>query len=163
MIGYISLVGSPDLPVIDLAKDSQALAYCKRNKNTYVVIVWPKGYSHVGYIAEKLNQHASVKYIKKFTCTKQGMFSLYRKLHKRMSYTSARKYFKPYTRASWDKSLHLAAMVLDTDAPLASILSWKKEIRDHIGASYYSIHINDHYSPETIEAAHAVFNTGLVK
>ena len=48
-------------------------------------------------------------------------------------------------------------MVLRTHADLETIMAWKKEIRDHIGESFYSIHIND-YHKQTIETARAVFN-----
>ncbi len=153
-----SLFGRQELPITDLISDSQALAYCKHTENTYVVIVWPKGINHLGYIAEKLNDYASIKYIKKFVINKQHMFSLYRQLHKSMSYESSKKYFKPYIKASSHEPLHLAALLIETKAPIEEIWLWKKEMRDHIGEDWYSLHINDRYYPETIEAAHAVFN-----
>ncbi len=141
----------------DLANDAQALEFCESHNNSYVVIVWPRGYSCLDYIITKLNEHASVKYVKKMALKKPNIFLLYQKLHKSMSHKSAKKYFRPYISASSYKPLPMAALVLSTDAPLEMILALKKEIRDQIGESYYSIHINDRYSPETIEAAHAVF------
>jgi hypothetical protein len=142
-----------------LKTDAEALAYCKVTPNTYVVIIWPKGYSHLGYTVKKLNQHGSVKYIKKMVINRGKMFALYRSVHKSMSYESAKKYFKPYTAASAFEPLHIVVLVFRTDLSLDEIRIVKKEIRDHIGASHSSIHINDHYDPETLEAAHAVFKT----
>jgi hypothetical protein len=157
LAGYLSLaLGCQGLSAIDIEKDSQALAYCKQNKNSYVVVVWPKGYTDLTYIIKKLNQYALVKYSKKFTCNKEDMFLLFRKLHREMSYKKAKKFFKPYMKAV-HAPYHLAALVLNTDAPIEQIVRWKYEIRDHIGAGFYSMHINDHYYPETIEAAQAVF------
>lgn len=140
-----------------VVNDAQALSYCKRTKSSYVVIVWPKGFSRIHYIIKTLNRYASVKYVKKFVCDDGQMFALYRALHKQMSYKSAKKYFKPYLKAYPHRPLGLAALILDTEAPLETIIRWKKEIRDHIGEGFYSIHINDHYDPETVEAAQAVF------
>jgi hypothetical protein len=142
-----------------LKTDAEALAYCKATPNTYVVIIWPKGYSHLGYAIKKLNQHGSVKYIKKMVINRGKMFALYRSVHKSMSYASAKKYFKPYTAASACEPLHIAALVYRTDASLEEIIELKKNIRDFIGESFCSIHINDYYDPGTLEAAVAVFKT----
>lgn len=144
-------------PGADLVANAhQALAYCKQTQNAYVVIVWPKGFHHLDYITKTLNQHGSVKYVQKLILNKSEMFFLYRKLHKHMSYESAKKYFKPYTKSSSCKSFPMAALIFHTKAPLEKIIDWKKEIRDYIGKSYYSIHINDYYYPGTIESAHAL-------
>ena len=144
-----------------LANDAQAFAYCEQNKNTYVVIVWPKGYSHLSYITTTLNRYGSVKYVKNMILNKSQMFSLYRKLHTSMSYASAKKYFKPYTSAFHYEPLHVVALVFHTDAPLEKIISLKKKMRTHIGKSYYSLHINDYYDPGTLESARAVFKRRL--
>lgn len=142
-----------------LKTDAEALAYCEKTPNTYIVIVWPKGYSHLGYITKKLNQHGSVKYVKKLVVNKSKMFVLYRDVHANMSRANAKKYFKPYTAASERESLPIAALVFHTDASLPEIIALKRVIRDFIGEGFYSIHINDHYKPETLEAAHALFKT----
>lgn len=140
-----------------LHNDIQALDYCMTHKNTYVVIVWPKGFDALEYIATQFNQYASVKYIKTMVFKKKSIFLLYRSLHRKMSYKSAKKYFKPYLPKHQRKPLPIAALVIETNAPLKTLLQWKREIRHHIGQRFYSIHINDYYSPETVEAAQAVF------
>lgn len=144
-------------PLKGLISDTQALDYCKQTKNTYIVIVWPRGFDQLDYITKTLNSCESVvPYVKQFALTKKSMFWLYRKLHT-MSYQTAKKYFKPYASANLNEPLQLAALVLHTDKPLETILGWKKEIRNYIGASYYSIHINNVSGQETIDAARAVF------
>lgn len=142
-----------------LEADHEAFAYCQSHKYCYIVIVWPRGYSHLEYITEKLNEYAAVKYVKQMPLNADALFQLYRKLHTKMSYKSAKKYFKPYVSGVMKdyRPYNCAALVLYTDQPLEKIVAWKKEIRDHIGQSYYSIHINDYYYPGTIEAAQAVF------
>lgn len=139
-----------------LLNDDQALAFCKQNQNTYIVIVWPKGYSHLEYIIERLNQHGSVKYVKQLALTKKQIFSLFCALHPEMSHGHAKKFFKPYIKMLSDEPFHVAALVLQIDASLEHIVSLKQEIRRHIGEMYYSFHINDYY-PETIEAANTLF------
>jgi len=158
---YTKTYNMHTLPSTDLVNGAQALAYCQQTQDTYIVIVWPRGHHHLAYIIEKLNEHGSVKYVQNSVHNKKELFSLYRKLHKHMSYKSAKKYFKPYIRASSYKPLPIAALVFHTKDSLEKIIDWKKEIRDYIGESYYSIHINDHYDPGTIEAAHAVFDSPL--
>ncbi len=139
-----------------LLNDAQALAYCTQNPNTYIVIVWPKGYDHLPYIIESLNQHGSVKYVKHLVLTKKQIFSLFRTLHPEMSYGSAKKFFKPYINMLSYKHFAIAALVLQIDASLEQIVYLKHEIRRHIGEMYYSFHINDYYA-ETIEAAEELF------
>lgn len=139
-----------------LNTDAQALSYCTQNSNTYIVVVWPKGYDHLEYIIKALNQYGSVKYIKQLMLTKKHMFLLFRALHTNMSYGNAKKFFKPYTKKLSHKIFPVAALVLQIDASLEHIVYLKQSIRKHIGEGYYSLHINDYYA-ETIEAAEALF------
>lgn len=140
-----------------LSNDQEALSYCQAKTNTYVGIVWPLGIEQLDYVINTLNQHAYVKYIKRIAFTKRDLFALYRHVHKRLSYKSAKKYFTPYIRSHLKKPYIIAALVIETNEPLEVIQGWKKEIRDTIGCGYQAFHINDHY-PETIEAAEALFS-----
>jgi hypothetical protein len=140
-----------------LKTDAEALAYCQATPNTYVVIVWPRGYNNLNYVIKELNQHGLVKYTKRMVINRDKMFALYRSVHKNLFYSSAKKYFKPYTKASARGQLPVAALVFRTDISLQALIALKRTIRNVIGESFYSIHINDHYNPETLEAASAVF------
>jgi hypothetical protein len=141
-----------------LTNDQQALEHCKVASHGYVAIVWPRGIDDLAYIVKALKNRTDIRYIKQFSLDKAGMFGLYRQLHKKMSRSSAKKYFKPYITSAIPAPFQLAAIVFDAEEELEAILAWKKEIRDHIGQSYYSIHINDRCQPETFEAAQAVFS-----
>jgi hypothetical protein len=157
---FIFAFGSSDaLPLQGplLKTDAEALAYCQATSNTYVVIVWPRGYSNLNYVIKELNQHGLVKYTKRMVINRDKMFALYRSVHKNLFYSNAKKYFKPYTKASARGQLPVAALVFRTDLSLQELIALKRTIRNVIGESSYSIHINDHYHPETIEAANVVF------
>lgn len=154
MSGYSGATNTT--PSYPLANDTQAVSYCFNTKNTYIALVWPRGFDQLDYVINTLNAHASVKYVKKCSLTKNRMFWLYRHLHK-MSYNTALKYFKPYITAKVTEPLQVAAIVFQTDEPLEKLLEWKKEMRAYIGQSYYSVHINDHYYPETMQAAYTIF------
>lgn len=148
----LSLISSTNID-----NDSQAINYCKTHKNTYVVIIWPRGIEFLKYIVAHLHELSTVKYVKTMVFKRKSIFLLYCALHKEMSYKTAKKYFKPYLLDYQKKAEKLAALIIETDAPLESLLKWKREMRNHIGQKYYSLHINDYYWPETIEAAQAVF------
>jgi len=139
------------------SNDQQALEYCQDASHSYVAIVWPRGIDDLAYILKALSNHADIRYVKQFSLEKKEMLGLYRKLHKSMSRASSKKYFKPYITSALHAPFQLAAIVFDTRKDLEAILRWKKDIRDYIGESYYSIHINDRCQPETFEAAQAVF------
>lgn len=156
--GALGAKTSVSLGEYSLKDDSQALNYCYSDPHSYVVIVWPKGFDSLEYIINKITEYASIKYVKIMPLNRKKAFLLYRKLHTSMSYKTAKKYFKPYISSDLHYTFHCAALVIHTDQSLDTLVKWKKEIRNYIGENFYSIHINDYYNPQTIEAAQAIFS-----
>ena len=138
-----------------LKNDQEAFEFCTRTPNTYVVVVWPLGSSSLHYIINTLNRYGSVKYVKSHSYNKKSMFEVYRNLHRSFSDSTAKKYFKSYVRPSWNdnQQLPVFSIVFHTTKSFKKLLKLKKEIRSHIGQSYFSIHINDKWNPETFQAA----------
>ena len=157
LIVVLTWATQPPLSDTALTNDTQALEYCKTHNNTYIVVVWPRGFKALEFIITRLKGYASIKYAKTMMLNKKTMFLLFRALHKEMSYKTAKSFFKPYLTKHQQKPQLVAALLFQTDAPLEMILKWKYAIRALVGQSYYSFHINDYYCPETIEAAQAVF------
>lgn len=144
LLSICLLVPSFTTASFDFLNDQEVVAYCKQPVNQYIAIIWPKGYHALDYIIETLSLKAHIDYIKTFQLNAHGVFILYYNAHT-MHYPSAKKFFKPYLWSTIDpqQCMPMAAIVFQTEASVADIISWKKKIRKHIGADYASIHIDD--------------------
>jgi hypothetical protein len=144
-------------PAARIVTDAQALAYCKQTPKTYITVVWPRGYTHLDCVVRRLNKGGSVAYVKKITVNREQLFALYRAMHPELSYGMATKYFGPYTQGVQGDKFCVAVLVFKTKKTYLGRRFLKERIRAHIGARFYSIHMNDFYKRETVEAAQVVF------
>lgn len=145
------------MPRVRITTDAQALVYCQQTPKTYITVVWPRGYKHLNCVVRRLNKGGSVAYVKTMTVNREQLFKLYRDMHPELSYQTATKYFGPYTHGVQGDKFTVAVLVFKTKKWYPGRRFLKEQIRAHIGASFYSIHMNDFYKRETVEAARSVF------
>lgn len=138
--------------------NAQILAYCQKNSDTYIAVVWPRGCDQLAYITQKLNQNGHVICSRKLTFSKKQLFSLFCKLHTNISHKKALKYFKPYLDGCTTDNVSVVMLVFQTKASLIKRFFLKNKIRKRVGQDRYSIHMNDYHARETAEALDALFN-----
>jgi hypothetical protein len=120
-------------------------------------VVWPRGHRHIDCVVRRLNKGGSVVYVKEMMVNREQLFKLYRAMHPELSLGMATKYFGPYTQGVQGDKFTVAVLVFKTKKTYLGRRFLKERIRAHIKASFYSIHMNDFYKRETVEAAQAVF------
>jgi hypothetical protein len=141
--------------------DQEVITYCQTQENTYIAVVWPKGIHRLNYVIDSLNMQGTVYAIKQVTLNKDGIFNLYRLLHRSLSFEWATHYFRPYLPAQMNAPFSIAAIMFKSHESLDGVIETKRLIREEIGCGFTSIHINDTHK-ETLEAAKIFFNDECV-
>ena len=138
-------------------RDRKARSYVYQNTDTYIAVIWPRGISHLDGIRDILSQFAPIIYEKDFTLDKYGPVLLYQVCQLGISPASAEKKIKnDYLLPGMIGPYQFHAFLFQTKKQLREIVEVKQKIRDYVGCSYWSIHIDDNHS-ETQKLADALF------
>lgn len=143
--------------------DRAALEFVKQNSNTYIAIVWPRAYEHKKYISKKLSSYGNTRIVQSKTLrlSEAGAWHFFKNAHRGATSSFMRKTLKNYLTGC-KAPFKLQALLLQTDLSLEELIKCKKAIREKIGISYWSIHINDTHQ-ETLEMAEVVYDKERIK
>lgn len=142
--------------------DEMAHAYCCNHSNTYIAIIWPRAIEKVEGMKKVLAKHVTLLYQKSFELYADGPILLYQIAHPGFFHTKLKKHIKNYIPDGTPEPYKFQAILFETDKSLSDIIQFKQEVRDFVGISYWSIHINDFYN-ETIDMAQLVFNDSMIR
>lgn len=131
--------------------DKAALDYCLNHENTYIAIIWPRAVDHLEGMKEILATCGTLLYEKSFELIQDAPIWLYETAHPGFHPEKLKKHIKNYIPADMYAPYQFYAILFETDKCLADIVLTKQKIRDYVGISYWSIHIDDfHYESTTL-------------
>lgn len=137
--------------------DLLAQHYCKNHSKTYVAIVWPLGQAKIDLIKSMMEPTCTLLYQKCFYLENDGPKFLDQFAHPDKSYSNILKNATNYIPVGMVGPYKFYTLLFKTDMPLADIIYMKQNIRTAVGASYFSIHIDD-YNKESQHLCEMVFN-----
>jgi len=139
--------------------DAMALEYCKLNKNTYIVTVFPSAVGKDGEIREILRGCGSIYYEKNVRLSNYGPFNLIRQMYAGEPWLGdySNNFAGAYGKANpcFNKNGPLRVFVLESNKPI-EVKKAKEKIRKLFNIENHSVHINDFYE-ETIRLAQSLF------
>ncbi len=142
--------------------DRETQKFIQQNSNTYIAIVWPRAYAHKKYISKKLSSRGDIRIVhqKTLRLSEAGAWHFFKNAHRGFSSSFMRKTLKNYLTGC-TAPFKLQALLLQSDLPAEELIRRKKAIREKIGISYWSIHMNDTYQ-ETLEMAEVVYDEARI-
>ena len=140
--------------------DAMALEYCKLNRNTYIVSVFPSAVGNEEFLNQILLDSGSIVYEKQINLNRIGSFNLIRQMYAGEPWVGdhTMQFAGAYTKAEacFREKGPLRIYVLEAVTPL-EVKKAKDKIRRLFNIANDSVHINDHHA-ETIRLAQILFN-----
>lgn len=137
--------------------DLLAEHYCKTHDKALVAIVWPRGQAQIDLIKSMMEPTCKLLYQKCFYLENDGPKFLDHYAHPEKSVHSIIKNAINYIPVGMVGPFKFYTLLFKTDMPLSDIIFMKQNIRDAVGASYFSLHIDD-YNKESQHLCEMVFN-----
>lgn len=143
--------------------DLVAQDYCKTHPKTLVAIIWPRGEAFIDTIKgimetkDALGKKCKLLYQKTFFLENDGPKFLDQFAHPSKSMASILKNATNYIIPGMMAPYKFHTLLFKTDMSLMDIITMKNVIRSTVGASYFSIHIDD-YNSESQNLATMVFD-----
>jgi hypothetical protein len=150
------LASATSKPVNNANLDKIALHYCQNTGNTYVAIIWPRAIEHLEGMKEILSTAGKLIYQKGFELRNDAPILLYELAHPGFYPEKLKKHIKNYIPMDMAAPYQFYAILFESDKCLAELTQIKQVIRDYVGISYWSIHIDD-YHYESLNMAHLIF------
>jgi len=144
------------------ALDVIANNYCLNHANTYVAIIWPRAANYVEGMKGILEQCGTLLYQKSFELLNDGPLLLYQLAHPGFFDGKLKKHMQNYVPQDMPQPYKFHAILFETDKCLADVMYYKNLIRNYVGISYWSIHIDD-YHYEVINLSQLVFDDAMIK
>ena len=142
--------------------DTLANNYCLTHPNTYIAIIWPRAKNHVEGMKDILSKCGTLLYQKTFDLLDDGPTLLYQLAHPGFFDAKLKKHIQNYIPEDMPQPYKFHAILFETDKTLTDIIYYKNLIRDYVGISYWSIHIDD-YHHEVINMSQLVFDDSMIK
>lgn len=142
--------------------DMIANNYCLTHPNTYIAIIWPRAKNHVEGMKDILSKCGTLLYQKSFELLNDGPTLLYQLAHPGFFDAKLKKHIQNYIPEDMPQPYKFHAILFETDKTLTDIIYYKNLIRDYVGISYWSIHIDD-YHHEVINMSQLVFDDSMIK
>lgn len=155
-------LGLPEKELTGQQLDFLAQHYCKNHGKTYVAIIWPRGQAHIDLIKSMMEPKCTLLYQKCFYLENDGPKFLDQFAHPEKSHTSILKNAINYIPLDMVGPYKFYTLLFKTDMPLPDIIYMKQNIRTAVGASYFSIHIDD-YNKESQHLCEMVFNDAILE
>lgn len=153
----MGITHKPDNQELDLI----AQDYCKTHPKTLVAIIWPLGEAFIESIKSIMESKCKLIYQKAFYLDNDGPKFLDQFAHPTKSYTSILKNAFNYIPFGMPAPYKFYTLLFKTNMPLSDVITMKNVIRASVGASYFSIHIDD-YNSESQNLATMVFDDTLL-
>ncbi len=141
--------------------DDLAKHYCKNHTKTFVAIIWPRGQLYIDLIKSMMKPKCELLYQKCFYLENDGPKFLDQFAHPAKSASSILKNATNYIPVGMVGPFKFYTLLFKTEMPLADIIFMKNTIRAAIGASYFSIHIDD-YNTESQQLCDAIFDDAIL-
>lgn len=150
-------LGFPHKELDGSSLDLIAQHYCKNHGKSYVAIIWPRGEAHIDLIKSMMEPKCELLYQKCFYLENDGPLHLDQFAHPTKSHNSILKNATNYIPVGMFGPFKFYTLLFKTDMPLNDIIFMKNNIRNTVGASYFSIHIDD-YNKESQHLCDMVFD-----
>lgn len=137
--------------------DLLAQECCRKNNKTLIAIVWPRGQAHMELIKSMMKPNCTLLYEKNFYLQNDGAKHLDQIAHQSKKRKEIKYHETAYVPKGTPAPYKCTAILFETDMTKDNVVSMKYAIRDVIGATYFSIHIDDYNDKSQYLAAH-VFN-----
>lgn len=154
----IGIVRDPETKEFDNQElDNVAKDYCKTHPKTFIAIIWPRGESFIDAIKSIMSTKCNLLYQKTFFLENDGPKFLDQWAHPRQAVSRILKNAINYIPVGMVAPYKFHTLLFKTDMSLFDIINMKNVIRTMVGASYFSIHIDD-YNSESQNLAQMVFD-----
>lgn len=150
-------LGFPNKDLDGLSLDSIAKHYAKNHTKTYVAIIWPRGESHIDLIKSMMKPKCELLYQKCFYLENDGPKFLDQFAHPDKSTHNIIKNAHNYIPMGMVGPYKFYTLLFKTEMPLSDIIFMKQTIRTAVGASYFSLHIDD-YNKESQHLCEMIFD-----
>lgn len=150
-------IGLPKKDLDGQQLDLLAEHYCKNHSKTLVAIIWPRGEAQIDLIKSMMKPKCKLLYQKCFYLENDGPKFLDQYAHPTKSHNSILKNATNYIPVGMVGPFKFYTLLFKTDMLLSDIIFMKNNIRNAVGASYFSLHIDD-YNKESHHLCEMVFN-----
>lgn len=123
--------------------DALAQHYCKQHTNTLVTIIWPRAQENIETIKAIMEPNCTLIYQKGFSLENDGLKYLDHFAHKSKTVKEIHQHAILYGPADIIPPYKCYAILFETDMKSSDVRAMKKEIRNKVGSTYFSIHIDD--------------------
>jgi hypothetical protein len=155
-------LGFPSKKLDNHSLDLIAQHYCKNHTKTYVAIVWPRGESQINLIKSMMTAaNCELFYQKCFYLENDGPKFLDHMAHPEKPIHNIIKNAQNYIPAGMVGPYKFYTVLFKTEMPLSEIIFMKQNIRAAVGASYFSLHIDD-FNKESQHLCEIVFNDAIL-
>lgn len=144
-----------------LNNDRDALRYCSKHKNTYVVLIWPiaEKTHNIESIEEKLKRVSKIIYKKEVELNRTAQLLFIRQLYgahesRIGTYNDNFKMAREKRKSAFNTKTNLRIYLVETDT-FSKLDSFKRNIRSHFRLNL--MHIDDSHE-ESLDLAHIVFS-----
>lgn len=123
--------------------DEAAHHYCRKHENTLIAIIWPRAQAGIETIKSIMEPNCTLIYQKGFSLENDGLKYLDHFAHKSKTFKEVHQHAILYAPADIIPPYKCYAILFETDMKSSQVRDMKKNIRDTVGSTYFSIHIDD--------------------
>ena len=144
-------------------QDKLALEYVESHHNAYIALVWPRAVDQINSIMAELEKHATLIYHRPIVLSAyhDALTVFYHNCHRDVTFDRADYLITNFYLQDVLPPYQVIVILFRTNKSLADRNQIKRDLRNEIGISFWSLHFSDE-PRDTLELASVVFSQGQI-